>query len=335
MKKTHGLLLAFLTILIGGGVLFTRLNGAQRVKATLPHRGHAIEAIYATGTVEATVMLPIAARTSARLITLERDEGDQVVQGQVLARLEDDELRQMTQELIAREDYALKEFNRQKTLLAQKVTTRESFERASSELTAATAARKAAEVRAEYLTLKAPITGTVIRRDGEIGQLIPVNQAVFWLSDQSPLRITAEVDEEDVSKIAPGQEVLIRGDAFPGQTFNGKISSITPMGDSVARSYRVRIGFVGSHPFKIGMTAENNIIVNRTENALLVPSSAVLRDKIWIVEASALSQREIEVGARGIENTEIRRGLDEQSVVVLEPETSFANGDPVRVTMSK
>src|SRR6185437_2221629 len=81
-------------------------------------RGPAVQAAYATGTVEASVMVPIAARTTARLIRLGADEGDQVRKDQLLAQLEDADLQRSIDEAQAEERYARAELARQAALVA-------------------------------------------------------------------------------------------------------------------------------------------------------------------------------------------------------------------------
>ncbi|MCB0324065.1 MAG: efflux RND transporter periplasmic adaptor subunit [Bdellovibrionales bacterium] len=324
--KRLGMFLVGGSLVLGIGWFVRSLLSPQQVAVTQPVRGPAVEAVYATGTVEGTIMLPIAPRTSGRLLALEADEGDSVKEGQVLARLEAEDLEQTVSELKAREGFAQEEFERQKLLLEKRATPREAFERARAELTAATAARKAAQAQVDYMTLYAPSSGDIIRRDGEIGELIPANQPVFWLVCCAPLRVTAEVDEEDIARVEAGQPVLIRADAFPGRTFDGTVQQVTPKGDPVARSYRVRISLDEETPLMIGMTAENNIILRKTEDAMLVPSSAVLRDAVWTVIDGKLHRQEVTVGARGTERTEILSGLKMDALVVTQPVSEFEEG---------
>ncbi|HUZ75592.1 MAG TPA: efflux RND transporter periplasmic adaptor subunit [Stellaceae bacterium] len=295
-----------------------------------PVRGPAVQAVYATGTVEATVMVPIAARTAARLVALEADEGTVVQKGQVLAQLEDDDLRRSIDEAIAEERYARSEFDRMTTLLARGVISHSAFDRAKADWEKAKAVADRAAVQADFLKLVAPADGRIIRRDGEIGQLIGANQAVFWMSCCGPLRIAAEVDEEDIAQVRPGQAVLIRADAFPGQIFNGTVQSVTPKGDPVARSYRVRIVLPEGSPLMIGMTAETNIILRRDENAWLLPAAAVADDSVWVVTDGHVVRRKVTLGAKTATEVEIRAGVAAQDWIVANAEVNLAAGDAVR-----
>ena len=151
----------------------------------------------------------------------------------------------------------------------------------------------------------------------------------------SELRISAEVDEEDIARVQPGQNVLIRADAFPDQVFHGQVQSITPKGDAIARSYRVRIGLTEKTPLMIGMSAETNIIIRETEEALLAPSSAVVQGKLWLVENETLAQRDIVIGAKGLRQTEIINGVSESDLIVLNPTPNLAPGQKVRARLTR
>lgn len=314
------LFLALPALALGAGLFhFLRPTAMEIVH---PARGKAVQAVYATGTVEPTVMLPIAPRVSARLAELLVDEGTMVVKDQLLARLEDEDVKSALAELQARADYAEREYHRQEKLLARKVSTIQARDKARTDWDAAQAAVKRAAAEANYLQLEAPADGRIIRRDGEVGELIPANTAIFWMSCCAPLRISAEVDEEDIPLVKPGQKVLIRADAFPGQTFDGFVQAITPKGDASSRSYRVRIGLDGETPLMIGMTAEANIIAGERESALLVPTASVEGDTVWVMKDGKPARRKVAVGARGQQQTEILSGLAEDEKIVVRPDAA-------------
>lgn len=334
MTKKHIWLssIGLLLFLATAGIILWQQH-ALSVEAVYPVRGPAIYAVYATGTVEATVMMPIAPRTTARLITLESDEGNNVKKGQLLAQLEDNDLQKSIEQLQAREIYARSIYTRNRQLSEKNYVSKDELERAKSEWQAAKASVQKVEAEAGYLKLVAPADGKIISRDGEIGQLIPVNQPVFWISCCAPLRISTEVDEEDIAKVEAGQKVLIRADAFPDQTFYGKVQSITPKGNPIARSYRVRVEFTGEVPLQIGMTAETNIIINERKNALLLPVTAVENNTIWVIENNRLRQQPVTLGIKGLEQVEITDGLTDNDLIVLKPNNQLRKGKKVRSTI--
>lgn len=318
-----------LLALLGAGALYWLLLPPS-VVVIHPWRGAAVQAVYATGTVEPSVMVPIAARSAARLVELQADEGSAVAAGQLLARLENDDLRRAVEVSEAEERYAKAEFDRLSLLVAHQVAARSAFDRAKADWEKARAATARARTEARFLELVAPAAGTIIRRDGEIGQLIGANQTVFWLSCCAPLRISAEVDEEDIAQVRPGQEVLMRSDAFPGEIFHGRVLTVTPKGDPVARTYRVRISLPADTPLMIGMTTETNIVLRRSDNALLLPAGALQQDTVWRAEDGHLAPRRVRLGAKSATEVEIRDGVDDGDWIVAAPTPGLKTGQAIR-----
>ena len=321
-----------LGVLAGSGVVAWRWVGPVTVEVAHPTRGPAVRAVYATGTVEPTVMLPIAPRTAGRLMELKADEGTQVREGQELARLEDADLQRSVDELEARARFAKTQLDRAQTLLGRGLGTALERDRARSDWQAAEATVARARALRSYMTLTAPADGQILRRDGEVGQMIPANQPIFYFSRREPLRIEAEVDEEDITLVQPGQRVLIRAPALPDRILDGRLASITPKGDPVSRSFRVRIEPDDDAPLRIGMTAEVNIVVAERTNALLVPATAVVDGHVWIVRDGKLHRQPVGTGIGGEARIEILSGLAESDAVVDRPAADLKEGRPARAT---
>ena len=306
-------------------------EGAVTVGAVSPTRGPAVEAVYATGTVEPTVMLPIAPRVAGRLVELNADEGDRVRKGRVLARLDDADLRSTVDELEARARYAQSQYERAQNLVKQGFMAKAELDRTRADLDAAEAAVRRARSLRDHTALTAPAEGLIIRRDGEIGQFIPAGQAIFYLSCCAPLRVTAEVDEEDIPRVHVGQKVLFRTDALPGQTLEGEVSEITPKGDPVARSYRVRVKLADPDALRVGMTVDANLIVAERANALLVPATAIQNSAVWAIEEGRLRRKTVRVGVTGSGRTEILDGLAPDARIVDNAAPDLREGRAVRV----
>ncbi|WP_133140632.1 efflux RND transporter periplasmic adaptor subunit [Legionella genomosp. 1] len=331
MKKRWAVLL----IIAMGIAASYFLLPARRITVTHPYFGTAVKAAYGTGTVEASVMMPIASRITARLIELNVDEGSVVKKGQVLAQLDNEELEHNLDELKSREEFARKKFERSASLIKKGNVSLNEYESDRTSWLAAQAAVDAAEAKLAYLQLISPADGTIIRRDGEIGELIPANQTIFWLMCCAPLRVSTEIDEEDIAAVQPGQAVLIRADAFPGEVFHGVVQQITPKGDPIARSYRVRVSFTKKNPLKIGMTAETNIIYYENKHALLVPASAVIDDKVWLVKNGRLKQLPVKTGAKGEHEVEILSGLSTDDLIAVSPDSHFRENLSVRIHLKR
>ena len=326
------LVLACFVALVAGGWWLAAPKTVTVVKAV---RSSAVQAVYATGTVEASITVRIAPQVAGRLAELKADEGQAVKAGDVLARLDDSDVRASVSELEARSTYAAQEFDRVGTLLKQGWAAKEKFDQTRSEMEAAKHAARRANELMTFMQLRTPVDGTVIRRDGEVGDFIPVNQVVFYLAKAgAPLRITADVDEEDIPLVKVGQRVLIRSDAFPSRVFSGEVNEITPKGDPIARSYRVRIHLPADTALLIGMTAETNIVTAEKPDALMIPASAVMGSSAWVVRDGKLENVPVQTGIKGRERVEAVAGLAEGDMVVTEPSNRLEAGQTVRVRLA-
>jgi RND family efflux transporter MFP subunit len=311
-----------------GGVGWKILEPAS-LELISPTRGPAVEAVYATGVVEPVHWVKVAPTLTARLIDLLTKEGEDVLQGQPIAKLDDGEAKARLNELEARERFLSSELARVKTLAAKEFASSQSLDRARSELIQTEAARAAAERRLMEYTLLAPMSGQVLRRDGEPGEVIQTGQVLFTIGQKKPLRVTAEIDEEDITRIHVGQKVLLKADAFPGRNFEGVISEVTPKGDPLNKSYRARIALPDDAPLPIGMTVEANPIVRIAPDALLIPASALVDGGVWLVKDGRLERRAVKVGTVGEAKVEIREGLSEQDRVALSPSDKLKPGQRV------
>jgi RND family efflux transporter MFP subunit len=320
----------FVTVVGLGAAVAWHWLGPISVEVVQASRGPAVDAVYGSGTVEPTVMLPIAPKVAGRLQRLFADENAAVRQGQALAQLDNRELAAAVAEWEARARYAETQFRRADELFRNGTATAAARDQARNELDTARAALDRTRKQLAEMTLVAPADGIIIRRDGEVGQLISAGQEVFWMSCCDALRVAAEIDEEDIPAVRPGQRVLIRADAFPDRPLEGVVAEITPKGDPVQRTFRVRVKLPDDTPLMIGMTADCNIIVAERKDALLVPSSAVVDRKVWLAQGGRLVSRVVTIGVVGDRLTEIKSGVDVGDVVVVAPGPGLRQGRAVR-----
>jgi len=267
--------LLVLAAAVAGGLYALGWRPPPAVAVAAVTRGVAVHAVYATGQVEPVSWAKVSPLVKGRLVETCFCEGDLVRIGGRLARLDDREAEAALNEQLAREQFLRDEVARQATLLERRVTSVQNYERAVSEQTQAKAAVAAARQRLENLTLRSPIDGVVLRRDGEIGEIVEAGQVLFWVGQPRPLQIEAEVDEEDIPLVRAGQKALLRSDAFPERVLEGEVRAITPKGDPINKSYRIHIDLPDDTPLLIGMTVECNIIVRESPDAALMPSAAL------------------------------------------------------------
>lgn len=331
MLRPRNLILLVIAILIAGGVWWLRIGRGPEVTVASPARGTAAEIVYATGAVEPVRWAKVTSLVRQRIVDICECEGKSVKRGDVLARLDDKEIRAQLQELRAREDFAKREMERVSELVSRGVTTPQAHERASTDLRQAQALISVQRERLGEYTITSPIDGVVLRRDGEVGEMVEPGQVLFRVGVLAPLEVEAVVNEEDIPRVKVGQTVLFRTDAFPDRRIEGTVRDITPMGDPVEKTYRIRVDLPADTPLHIGMSVEANVITREKENALLVPASAVQDGHVFVVETGRVHRRAVETGIRGSRAIEITSGLSEGDRVVASPDAELRDGQRVRV----
>lgn len=321
---------AVLTAVAAGGYWYQQGGLLPEVTLAPVTRGPAAQIVYATGTVEPVNWARVAPVTQGRVVAILARDGQPVTTGQALARLDDREARARLGELEARERFWRDEVARTATLQERGYATREARERAQMEYLSLQAGIAAARQRVVDLTVVSPMDGVVLRQDGEIGEVADQRTTLFWIGQPTPLRITAEIDEEEIPSVAAGQAVLIKADAFPGDTQHGTIGEITPRGDPVNRSFRVRVVLPDDTRLRIGMTTELNVVVRENRNAVLVPAGAVVAGHVLVVESGVVRRRAVRIGIQGRQMTEILQGLMPGEHVIAAP-GGLTEGSRVRI----
>jgi RND family efflux transporter MFP subunit len=177
--------------------------------------------------------------------------------------------------------------------------------------------------------------GVVLRRDGEIGEIAEPGQILFRVGVPKPLQVVAEVNEEDIPRVAVGQTVLLRTDAFVGRRLEGKVHEMTPMGDAVAKTYRIRIALPDDTPLHVGMSVEANVVTREKAGALLIPADALQGAVVLVVDRNRVRRRAVEVGIRGTRSVEIVAGLKEGEPVASPAPADLADGARVRVVATR
>ena len=302
------------------------------VRVVTPTRGTAAEIVYATGAVEPERWAKVASLVRHRIVEICNCEGREVALGDVLVRLDDREVRAGLTELKAREDFARHELERTTQLQARGITTPQALERAATELRQIQGLITVQSERLAAYEIRSPMSGTVLRRDGQIGEIAEPGQILFRVGVPQPMLVVAEVNEEDIPRVVVGQRVLFRTDAFRGVDLAGVVSELTPLGDPVAKTYRIKIALPTDSPLRFGMSVEANIVVREKANAMLIPAAAVSGKVVFVVDGSRVRKTEIGIGLRGTRMIEVVSGLDETSRIVSPASDSLRDGQSVRVS---
>jgi HlyD family secretion protein len=173
--------------------------------------------------------------------------------------------------------------------------------------------------------LVAPYAGIVTEVDDQTGELVGGYSPVVGIADLSRLELLADIDEIDVGAVTAGQSVEVRFDTFPGETVQGKLTTLFPAASNIrgALVYNARISFdAGKLAVRPGMGATVKIATVDKKNVLLVPSRAIRNAGSQKIVTAIMNGAQVDVivqiGLSDGTNTEIVSGLDVGEQIVIQ-----------------
>lgn len=317
------------------------LWGAPIVAVTHPTRGRAIEAVYATGVVEAIDYARFGATVAGRVIGVLVDEGYQVRKGDVLARMDERQPLARLEDARARLRMAEADIVRAQALTNRGVLAEQALERAQQERDQAAAAVDLYARQLEDYTIASPLDGIVMKRNVEPGETVGANTVLFEVDSTARKRIAAEVDERDIAGVRMGAPIAAHADGFPDQVFEARVTNIRRQGDASSRTFRVEADLPADSRLMIGMTVDVDVVTAERDSALLVPASAVGHGAsaggrpgapfVVVVNQGRAWRVDVETGAVGPAKAEIRGGLGEADAVVRDDPDRLRDGQSVRI----
>ncbi len=173
--------------------------------------------------------------------------------------------------------------------------------------------------------IKAPFDGIVVEVSVEIGETVSPATALCEIVDDSTVIIEAAVDEADAGRLKIGMDVRVETDAYPNKPFHGKLSYISPVVEKDLRQNRslnVEISLQeGADKFKVGMSADIEVVVSRRDDVLWIPTSSVLRrgekKQVYVLSGGFAKLRTIRCGLTNWERTEVTEGLHQGELVIV------------------
>jgi RND family efflux transporter MFP subunit len=312
------------------------------VVAVHPTRGPAIEAVYATGVIEAIDYARFGATVAGRVTDVLVDEGDAVRKGDVVVRLDDSQAEARVRDARARLKMAEADIARDQALMNRGVLAVQTLERAQQERDQAAAAVELFARQLEDYTVLSPLQGTVMKRNVEPGETIAANAVLIEIASTARKRIAAEVDERDIAGVRLGAPIAAHADGFPDETFEARVTNIRREGDSGSRTFRVEADLPADAKLMIGMTVDVDVVVNEKPDALLLPAGAIAHGPsqggrpgapfVFVVDDGRARRVDVRTGAVGTAKIEIVSGLKDGDSVVVDPTDRIRAGQAVRVS---
>ena len=312
-----------------------REAAAIPVKGEKVTRGDMSAYIETYSRLEAERRVSVLARTTGLLEELAAEEGDLVRQGQVMIRLNKDELNLNLRQAEQAFADASTNYDRIKTLYERNMVSQSEYDTAHLRLDNAKIVLEETQLNLAYADVTAPIAGVVTQRLVEVGDLVRGNQEVFVIADRDPLLVRIFAPEQRMYQLHPGQEATIAVEALPDTSFRGRIRMISPEVDPASGTVKVTLEVASDGILKPGMFATVRIITERRPQTLIIPKKALIletdEDDVFLIEDSKVRRVAVELGFVEDDQIEIVSGLQEGDQVVTIGHEGLKDGAAVRL----
>ena len=291
------------------------------VEISKPARGD-IYAVYSgTAPIEAFAEATVIGKVGGEVRELLAEEGDTVVKGQVLARLDGDRLRLEVSQSEAQLSKLRRDYDRNVDLSEKGLISVGDFEKIKYEMEALQASHNLAKLELDYTQIRAPIDGIVSERMVKLGNTISVNDPVFRVTSFDPLVAYLHVPEREFRNIQAGQPVSIAVDALPEAPVLADVTRVSPIVDPETGTFKVTIEiYDDQRRIKPGMFGRISVIYDQHVNVLQIPRSAIVEDagsvNVFVVENDIAIRKVVETGYSDAGMIEITSGLDDGDSVV-------------------
>ena len=289
-----------------------------------------------TGTLYPYKELDIPAETGGKITSLNYELGQYISRGGVVATIEDD-IKKLTYESAKIDaDRLKKDFERTENLYNGGTSSEQEYQLASTSYETAKNRLEEAEKQLSYTKITAPINGTIIKKKVEEGTYVKAGDPIASIVDVSKLIVKANVSESSVYYLHSGDKAKITTDIYPGITFEGKISFVSPRGDDT-HNYPVEIEIVNStkNPLKAGTFVNIEIQLSSSNMGLFIPREALqgsVKDaKVYVASNGKAQLKNIVIGRGSNESLEVLSGLTENDKVIVSGQVNLTDNRPIKI----
>lgn len=268
------------------------------LESVAAERREITSSVAATGTIEPITVIDVKSQASGEVLEVPVELGDKVEKGALLVRINPRDVRNAYDQAEAdlevaraRQTIANRQLERTTSLRESQVVTADEYENALLEAANAKAALTRAETNLELaedrlndVVVRAPISGTIVEKTAEGGQIITSAREMtggtilMRMADLNEVQVRTLVDETDIGSILPGLDATIRVEAYPDQEFNGKVLKVEPQAvvEQNVTLFAVLTRIRNDQDLlRPGMNADVEILIGKREDVLSLPNAAI------------------------------------------------------------
>jgi membrane fusion protein, multidrug efflux system len=315
-------------------------SAAIAIEATTVKSVRMAQGLTAVGSLRSDESVTIRPEVAGRISEFGFREGQQVVKGAALIRFDTSVQRAELEQAEANLGLSKSRLERSRDLFTKGFISAQARDESESNFKVAQATYDLSQARLTKLEIKAPFSGIVGLRLVSIGDYVKDGQDIVNLEGIDPLKVDFRIPEIYLKQVAVGQALQITLDAFPNQTFQGKVFAINPLVDTNGRSIVIRAMVKNTEArLRPGMFARVRLLFSDERDSVAVPEQSLIpvgdEQYLFKVVDGRAQRSKVEIGQRREGQVEVLQGLTAGDVVVTAGQLKLRDGLPVRIAEEK
>lgn len=348
------ILVTLFLIAVFGGIFGWKHHTGQQMAATMA--GGPPPAVIATAAVErenwqpqlravgslsAIAGIEVSNEIGGKVNAIHFKSGESAEQGDLLLELDDSTDQAELKGLMAELTLGQLKFDRVAKLVKEKSVSKSDYDEARATLDNAEAAVAAKKALIEKKHIRAPFSGRLGIRRVDLGEYLRAGTEIVPLEQLDPIFADFSLPERELARISKGQGIEIRVQAYPGESFKGRINAVDPGVNVGNRSFRVRAELPNADQrLRPGMFADVRVLLPETEGVLTIPDTAIsyapYGDSVFVIEqqegeGSTAVRRQIQTGSVRQGRVSVLSGLEAGEQVVSAGHNKLRSGQAVTI----
>ena len=346
MFKQNLIIVLIIAVIFGGlfGFKFFQIKQAKLQKQPSPPAVVAVTevkqdawqpALDAVGTLVAVSGVNVSNEIAGKVTVIHFHSGQTVEKDQLLLELDSETDRVELKGLLAEQKLATIRFQRMAKLVRDKFTSQSEYDQSNAQLEETKAAVESKQTVIKKKQIKAPFSGELGIRQVNLGQYLAPGSIIVSLQNRNPIYVDFTVPERYLGELGLGQFITLNVQAYPEQSFQGKVTAINPGIDIETRSVKVRATLQNTENYlRPGMFANVKVISNQQTTVLTLPDTAITfnpyGNSVFVVkdqqQGLTVQNRQVETGMIRDGRIEVVSGLNIGERVVSAGQINLRNG---------
>ncbi len=289
-----------------------------------------------TGTVLANEEVELRSEISGKIIKIFFREGSNVNRGELLVKINDEELRAQLERARYRVKLLEDREYRQKVLLQREAISREDYDVSLNELNVARSEVELAEAQINKTEIKAPFSGRIGLKSVSEGSFVTSSIIIATLQNINPIKIDFSVPEKYSLQVQKGDKVTFSVTGTD-EVFSGEIYAVEPKIDPVTRTLKIRAIYQNNAGRILpGSFAGVKLVLKKINNAIMIPTQSVVPElkgqKVFLFKNGIAVPQIIETGIRKEETIQVIRGLNVNDTLITSGILQIKPGIPVKIS---